>query len=136
VGLQLWHKPSPPPAVSSPTALPADPSTINAALSAAAQAHASGVEVQAAGRVIRLLPEDTKGARHQRFLVHVTDSLTILVAHNRDLAPRVPVQPGDSVALRGEYSWNERGGMIHWTHHDPEQRHEPGWIDYHGHRYE
>jgi outer membrane receptor protein involved in Fe transport len=134
--LQLWHKQTPPPAVSSPPAFPADPSTINAALSAAARAHASGVEVEAAGRVIRLLPEDTKGARHQRFLVRVADSLTILVTHNRDLAPRVPVQPGDSVTLRGEYIWNERGGMIHWTHHDPAHRHEPGWVEYHGRRYE
>jgi hypothetical protein len=86
--------------------------------------------------VMRLLPDDTEGARHQRFLVRVEDGLTILVAHNRDLAARVPVQAGDSVVLQGEYVWNPRGGVIHWTHHDPEHRHQPGWIEYHGHRYE
>lgn len=84
----------------------------------------------------RLLPDDAQGARHQRFLVRIADGLTILVAHNRDLAPRVPLHPGDSVALRGEYVWNERGGMIHWTHHDPARRHEPGWIEYQGRRYD
>jgi hypothetical protein len=26
--------------------------------------------------------------------------------------------------------------MIHWTHHDPAQRHEPGWVEYHGRRYD
>ena len=109
---------------------------MNAALSAAARAHASHVEVEARGDVTRLLPDDTEGARHQRFLVRVGDRLTILVAHNRDVAPRVPVQAGDSVVLQGEYIWDQRGGVVHWTHHDPEHRHEAGWIEYHGHRYE
>ncbi len=84
----------------------------------------------------RLLPDDTEGARHQRFLVRIADGLTILVAYNRDLAPPIPLQPGDSVALRGEYIWNDRGGMVHWTHHDPARRHEPGWVEYHGRRYD
>lgn len=139
VGLQLWHKPSSPPSVSSPrtpATAPADGSTLNAALEAAAGAHESGVEIEAQGRVTRLLRDDTEGSRHQRFLVRVTESLTILVAHNLDLAPRVPVQSGDSVGLRGEYTWNERGGMVHWTHHDPARRHEPGWIEHRGRRYD
>ena len=134
LGLQLWHRPSAPSSVSAPAS--ADPGTPNAALSAAVRAHESGVEVGASGRVTRVLPDDTKGARHQRFLVRIGDSLTILVAHNRDLAPYVPVQPGDSVVLRGEYIWNERGGMIHWTHQDPAHRHQPGWIEYQGRRYD
>lgn len=140
VGLQLWHKPSVPvsatPSVAAPDPASADPGTLNATLSAAARAHESGIEVDASGRITRILPDDTKGARHQRFLVRIGDSLTILVAHNRDLAPYIPLQPGDSVVLRGEYIWNERGGMIHWTHHDPAHRHEPGWIEYHGRRYD
>ena len=49
-------------------------------------------------------------------------------AHNIDLAPRVPVAPGDSVELRGEYEWSPRGGVIHWTHRDPDARREAGWI--------
>jgi hypothetical protein len=115
-----------------PKLSPHDP---NAALLAAAREHASGMEVEAYGRVARLLPVDTEGSRHQRFLVRIGDRLTILVAHNLDLAPEIPLGPGDSVALRGEYVWNERGGMIHWTHHDPAGRHESGWIDYGGRRF-
>jgi hypothetical protein len=130
VALQLWHKPTAPGTPS------ADASNVNAALVAAARAHESGVEVEAHGVVSRLLPEDTRGSRHQRFLVRIGEGLTVLVAHNRDLAPSIPIQPGDSVVLQGEYIWNERGGMIHWTHHDPARRHQPGWIEYHGHRYE
>ncbi len=67
-------------------------------------------------------------APHERFIVRIADSVTVLVAHNLDLAPRVPLAPGDSVELRGEYDWSERGGTIHWTHGDPAGRHETGWI--------
>lgn len=136
VGLQLWVRPSSNGPPSAAPIAPAGPGTANAALQAAALAHTSGIEVDANGRVTRLLPDDNEGARHQRFIVRVADNLTILVAHNQDLAPRVPVRQGDSVAVRGEYVWNDRGGLIHWTHHDPAHRHQPGWIEYRGRRYE
>ncbi len=90
--------------------------------------HRSGLEVEAAGRVERVLSDDRKGTPHERFIVRIADSVTVLVAHNLDLAPRVPLAPGDSVELRGEYEWSERGGTIHWTHDDPAGRHETGWI--------
>jgi hypothetical protein len=91
-------------------------------------AHRSGIPVETAGRVIRLLPDDTEGSRHERFLVQVDHGVTVLVAHNIDLAPRVPLTVGDSVELKGEYDWTQRGGVIHWTHHDPAGRHEAGWV--------
>lgn len=136
VGLQLWVRPSSNGSVSGTPVAPAGPATDDVALQRAALAHTSGIEIDAHGRVTRLLPDDNEGARHQRFIVRVADNLTILVAHNQDLAPRVPVREGDSVALRGEYIWNDRGGLIHWTHHDPAHRHQPGWIEYRGRRYE
>jgi hypothetical protein len=92
------------------------------------QARQSGVPVEAAGRVERLLSDDREGSRHQRFIVRIDGSQTVLVAHNIDLAPRVPLTVGDSVALRGEYEWNAQGGVIHWTHRDPDGRRPGGWI--------
>jgi hypothetical protein len=88
----------------------------------------SGVWLETEGRVTRLLSDDNEGSRHQRFILEVGGGHTVLIAHNIDLASRVPVTQGDTVSLRGRFEWNERGGVIHWTHHDPEGRLQGGWI--------
>lgn len=85
--------------------------------------------------VTRLLPDDRKGSPHQRFLVRLPSGQTILVAHNLELAPRAPVAVGDSVEIRGEYEWNELGGVLHWTHHDPDGRREGGYLRFQGQEY-
>lgn len=87
------------------------------------------------GEVIKNLRDDTVGDRHQKFLIRIAPELTLLVSHNIDLAPRVPVQEGGQVTLRGEYVWNAQGGVMHWTHHDPNGR-QGGWIEWRGQRYE
>ena len=102
----------------------------------AERSRAKDISVDASGVVTRLLADDNEGSRHQRFIIQVTTDLTVLIVHNIDLAPRVPLQVGDSVAVRGDYVWNEQGGLIHWTHHDPDGRHVPGWIEIRGRRYQ
>jgi hypothetical protein len=99
------------------------------------RARRSGVEVEATGVVTRRLPDDLEGSKHQRFILRVGDQ-TVLVAHNIDLAPRVSVSEGDTVQLRGEYEWNQLGGVIHWTHRDPAGRHPAGWIRIRGRLYQ
>lgn len=54
----------------------------------------------------------------------------MLMAHNIDLAERVPVAIGDRVAFRGMYEWNDLGGLVHWTHDDPLGVEDGGWIRY------
>ena len=120
------HPPPSSPASRPPAAQPVPPD-VGTAVSDLFRSHRSNVEVETGGRVLRLLPDDRQGLPHQRFLLRVGGT-TVLVAHNLDLAPRVSLSPGDSVELRGEYEWNPKGGVIHWTHRDPEGRHEAGWI--------
>lgn len=90
--------------------------------------HRSGELVEVEGVVERILPDDRAGSPHQRFVVRLANGMTLLVAHNIALAARVDVEPGDPVRLRGEYAWNPQGGVIHWTHPDPNGTHPPGWI--------
>jgi len=97
----------------------------------------SDVEVTGAGRVTRLLGDDSLGDRHQRFILELPSGHTVLIAHNIDLAPRVePLSVGDAVEFHGIYEWSDKGGVVHWTHHDPQGQHEPGWLKHHGKTYE
>ena len=97
---------------------------------------ASDVQVEGAGTVIRLLPDDLDGARHQRFIVQLASGQTVLISHNIDIAPRINgLEEGDSVSFSGEYVWNAKGGLIHWTHHDPRGRHVAGWVVHNGKMY-
>ncbi|HEY9643283.1 MAG TPA: DUF3465 domain-containing protein [Coleofasciculaceae cyanobacterium] len=93
----------------------------------------SNVQVLVLGKVIAVLPDDTNGDRHQRFIVKLSNSQTLLVAHNIDIAPRVDgLRVGDELYIYGEYDWNSQGGVIHWTHHDPNGSHVDGWIERNG----
>ena len=96
----------------------------------------SDVIVKCDLEVMKILPDDNKGSRHQKALLRLSNGHTVLLAHNIDLAERVPYQEGDVITVRGEYEFSDKGGVIHWTHHDPRGKHSPGWIEYQGTRYE
>jgi hypothetical protein len=87
------------------------------------------VMVSGQGHVVKVLPDDNQGIRHQRFILKLPSGLTILIAHNIDKAPRIKgLGKGDLVSFRGEYIWNEKGGLVHWTHRDTRGRHPGGWL--------
>jgi uncharacterized protein DUF3465 len=93
----------------------------------------SDIQVEGEGAVIRILSDDVNGARHQRFIVQLASGQTLLISHNIDIAPRIDgLEEGDGVRFNGEYVWNEKGGVIHWTHHDPQGRHVSGWLMHNG----
>jgi hypothetical protein len=96
----------------------------------------SDVWVTGSGIVLRVLDDDTRGSRHQRFILQLGGDQTVLITHNTDLAPRIPrLMKGDTVRFRGEYVWNSRGGVVHWTHHDPGGHHKDGWLEHNGRVY-
>ena len=99
--------------------------------------HASHVQVEDAGTVIKLLADDNQSPRHQKFLVKVASGQTLLLTHNIDLASRIdPLNVGDKLEFNGEYIWNIKGGIVHWTHRDPQGHHIDGWIKHDGKTYQ
>lgn len=115
---------------------PADPKHDAHELQDAFDNKLSNTQVRGSGLVKKLLKDDTKGSRHQRFILRLEDGQTILVAHNIDLAPRIEnLQNGDRVEFYGEYEWNGKGGVVHWTHRDPGGKHIDGWLEHEGRVY-
>lgn len=109
----------------------------DAVLQQAYQSQQSDIQVQGFGQVAKVLPDDNDGSRHQKFILKLNSGQTLLVAHNIDLAPRIPnLKVGDSVEFYGEYEWNKKGGVLHWTHKDPQNRHAHGWLKHNGQVYE
>ena len=98
---------------------------------------ASGTQLRVTGRVQRLLADDHEGSPHQKFIIATDRGITLLIAHNIGLAPRLEgIATGDTVEVQGEYEWNEKGGLIHWTHKDPQGKHMAGYIEWRGRRYQ
>lgn len=97
----------------------------------------SNIQLQGSGTVSRLLHDDLDGSRHQKFILQLASGQNILIVHNIDLAARVnSLSIGDKLEFSGEYEWNSRGGLIHWTHHDPAGRHTGGWLKHNGKIYQ
>jgi hypothetical protein len=99
--------------------------------------HKSNIQVQGGGQVVKILSDDNDGSHHQRFIIKLASGQTLLIAHNIDLAKRIAdIQIGDTVEFSGEYEWNPQGGVIHWTHRDPQSRYPAGWIKHNGQMYQ
>ena len=113
------------------------PTTANSVLGEALNSRQSNVQVEGRGTVVRLLSDDLYGSSHQRFILKLDSGQTVLISHNIDLAPYVNgLNIGDGVEFFGEYEWNDKGGVVHWTHHDPNGRHVAGWLKHRGRTYQ
>lgn len=97
----------------------------------------SDLMVAGEGEIVAILRDDLEGSRHQKLIVKMPSGRTVLIAHNIDLAPRVPnPKKGSRLKFYGEYEWSEKGGVVHWTHHDPVGKHDAGWLEYNGKKYQ
>ena len=103
---------------------------------AAARSH---VEVVADGTVTRVLGvAPGRVSPHEGFLLRLRTGCRVIVRveANTDFTGEFAVAPGQSVTVKGEYEYYPLGGVVHWTHHDPRGRHEGGFIETGGRRYE
>ena len=73
---------SPGPATERRTARSVDDDPIGRAFAS----RASDIQVEGQGTVIRVLPDDLNGLRHQRFVVQLASGQTLLITHNIDIA--------------------------------------------------
>lgn len=97
--------------------------------------HRSGIWAGFSGRVTRLLADAHGRYTHQRFITACASGQTIEVVNDISIGTRVPVVVGGQVTVRGQYIWNDLGGLVHFTHHDPEGG-PGGWIRYGGRTYQ
>lgn len=92
------------------------------------------------GKVVKILPDDIEGSRHQKFILKLADNSTVLVVHNIDLCQRLKhLSIGDEVEFYGVYKWNHCGGLVHWTHkniHAGYIKHRDGWLKHQGRLYQ
>jgi hypothetical protein len=79
-----------------------------------------------------LLPDSYGRFQHQRFILRCPFGQTVLIENDVSVGQRVPVYPGATVAVHGEFVWNSQGGLIHDTHGGSEQ----GWILFQGKVYD
>jgi Protein of unknown function (DUF3465) len=97
----------------------------------------SNIQVKQTGRIAKVFRDDDHGLKHQRFLVQLDSGQKILIAHNIDLAAKVEgLKEGGVISFSGEYEWNNKGGVVHWTHRDPRGHHPNGWLLYNNRRYD
>ncbi len=98
----------------------------------------SDVQVEVEGEVVHILPDDNQGSRHQLFLLELSNGITLKVSHNIDIAPYINgIAKGDTARVYGEYEWNDKGGVVHWTHRNTRGGSHPGgWILHKGQKYE
>ena len=120
------------------TVIPQDFETIDAdsTLQQYYEQRTSGKMIRLSAKVIKLLADDLEPPRHQKFIIKMPSDMTVLVTHNIDLADRInSLRVEDTLEIYGQYEWNQRGGVLHWTHHDPKRRRQGGWIKHEGKTY-
>lgn len=116
------------------------PATVDNASALADIATGRNAEVVVEGHVVRVL-RTSRGphGNHERFVLRIAaggHSADVLVADNISLARAAPIYRGEDVVVKGALVLDPQGPVIHWTHHDPRGRHEGGFIEAGGHRYE
>ncbi len=99
----------------------------------------SDIQVEAEGEVVYLMPDDTDETPHQNFLVKLDNGITLKISHNTKVSPYIEtLRKGDTIRFHGEYEYNEKGGVVHWTHRTQGTRnkHPHGWLLHEGVKYE
>lgn len=82
--------------------------------------------------VVKLLPDDRSGLKHQKFVVETSAGQKMTLIYNLDMCERVPAEVGDKVGAGGMFLWTQSGPILHWLHHDPRGNRQDGYIELDG----
>ncbi|AHZ86355.1 hypothetical protein Bb109J_c1014 [Bdellovibrio bacteriovorus] len=85
--------------------------------------------------VVKILPDDNSGLEHQKWVVRLSNGELMQAVYNLDMCPRVPLNVGDVIAMGGQFIWTNKGGLLHWLHHDPRGRRPDGYVYVNGQYY-
>lgn len=85
--------------------------------------------------VVKILPDDSHGLEHQKWVVRLSNGETMQAVYNLGMCPRVPVRVGDVISMGGQFIWTNKGGLLHWLHHDPRGRRPDGYVFVNGQFY-
>lgn len=92
--------------------------------------------VEGGGLVVtKILPDDNSGLKHQKWMVRLSNGITMQAVYNSDMCPRVSLRTGDVIAMGGQFIWTKGGAMLHWLHHDPKGRRPDGFVYVNGKYY-
>lgn len=75
-----------------------------------------------------ILPDDTQGLPHQKWLVRLSDNSTLELVYNSDMGQRVPLSVGQVVSAGGQLIIAQQGPLLHWLHADPRQHRPDGYV--------
>jgi hypothetical protein len=100
----------------------------------------SGDEVIVEGMVTHVgRTSHGESGTHEHFDIRISSGAAeqdILIADNITVGVQAPVKRGDDVIVKGVLEVDPNGPVIHWTHHDPENRHQAGFVMLGGRIYE
>lgn len=85
--------------------------------------------------VAKILPDDSKGREHQKWIMKLADGHEVTAVYNIDTGDRIPIRLGDVVSVGGEFIWTKNGGLLHWLHADPTERRPDGYVLHRGQKY-
>lgn len=94
--------------------------------------------IQGSGMVVvKLLPDDNSGLRHQKWMVRLSSGATMQAVYNSDMenCERVPLKVGDVVSMGGQFVYTNEGPMLHWLHYDPRRSRPDGFVEVGGQFY-
>ena len=96
----------------------------------------SDLMVEVTGTVFQMASQNASNAGYQEFRMKLPSGQLLTIVHENKKGQRLPLEANDTVTVRGQYYWNELGGIIKGTQRDKSMERMHGWIEHEGVRYD